>query len=220
MGLPTVGAYRLPQPGDYPANRVDWTLDPARAVVLVHDLQRHFIDIFPGGPDCPAQAAIGNIGRLRQSADAAGVPVVYTAQPPDQDPADRGLLTDFWGPGLRDEAPARIVEQLAPRSQDLVLTKWRYNAFIRTNLLEQLRAWGRDQLIVVGVYAHIGCLLTAADAFMHDVQPFLVADAIADFTLEDHVRALSYAATRCASVATTQEITHALAAFATAEATA
>lgn len=210
MGLPTIDAYPLPRPGDYPANRVDWQLDPTRAAVLVHDLQRHFIDVFPGGLGCPAAAAIANITTLRDAADRAGVPVVYTAQPPDQHPADRGLLTDFWGPGLADAGTARIVEPLTPRAHDTVLTKWRYNAFIRTDLLALLQAWGRDQLVLVGVYAHIGCLLTAADAFMHDVQPFVVADAVADFTREDHVQALAYAAQRCGCVLTTAQVGDAL----------
>ena len=77
---------------------------------------------------------------------------------------------------------------------------------MRSTLREQLLARGRDQLVITGVYAHIGCLATALDAFMLDVQAFLVADALADFTREDHVRALDYAAGRCARVQDTAEI--------------
>ncbi|WP_326827313.1 MULTISPECIES: isochorismatase family protein [unclassified Streptomyces] len=70
----------------------------------------------------------------------------------------------------------------------------RHNAFLRSHLGRMLRSAGRDQLIVCGVYAHLGVLLTAADAFMHDIQPFVVADAVADFSAEEHSMALRWAA--------------------------
>jgi bifunctional isochorismate lyase/aryl carrier protein len=93
-----------------------------------------------------------------------------------------------------------------------VLTKWRYSAFQRTPLEEALRRLGRDQLLVTGVYASIGCALTAADAFMRDVQPFFVADAVADFTRERHDAAVMFVAERCASPMTTTQVLAALAA--------
>jgi len=212
MALPSIAPYTLPESSDHAENRVSWTLDPHRAVLLVHDLQEHFVDAFQSaGGDGPAEVAVGNVARLRDAADVTGMPVVYTAQPPDQDPGERGLLTDFWGPGLRTAESARIVAEVAPRDHHVVLTKWRYNAFIRTPLLDLMREWGRDQMVVVGVYAHIGCLLTAADAFMHDIQPFVVGDAVADFSLEHHVQALDYAAERCATVTRTDAVLRTLA---------
>lgn len=205
MGLPRIAPYRVPRAEDYPENRVDWTIDPARAVLLVHDMQAYFVDAFGRDDDgaSPVDAAIANIRSLREVAADAGMPVIFTTQPPDQEASNRGLLSDFWGPGLQGARSARVVEGLEPRGDDRVLTKWRYNAFIRTPLGEIMREEGRDQLVVVGIYAHIGCLLTACDAFMRDIQPFLIGDAVADFSREDHLQALGYAAQRCAVVQTT-----------------
>ncbi|MBR7677665.1 isochorismatase family protein, partial [Streptomyces daliensis] len=136
-----------------------------------------------------------------------GVPVVYSAQVGGQTPEERGLQQDFWGPGLPDdERSAQIPAPVAPRQRDTVLTKWKYSAFARTDLAERMAEAGRDQLIVVGVYAHIGVLLTAADAWMRDIQAFLVADAVADFSEEDHHMALRYAAAKCAVVTTAHTV--------------
>ncbi|GAA3688671.1 hypothetical protein GCM10023081_27500 [Arthrobacter ginkgonis] len=201
MGLPAIAPYSWNADADLGPSRVEWTVDPARAVLLVHDMQEYFVGVFDRG-DAHAQinAAIRNIAALKEAAAAAGIPVVYTAQPPNQDPAERALLTDFWGAGLIDDGRERIIGQLAPGLGDEVLTKWRYSAFAKSPLQEMLDTWGRDQLLITGVYAHIGCLTTALDAFMRDVQPFLVADALADFSLEDHEMAVRYAASRCAQV--------------------
>lgn len=56
------------------------------------------------------------------------------------------------------------------------------------------------------MYGHIGCMITAVDAFMRDIKPFLVGDAIADFTLEDHLMALKYVAEKSGMVMSTKEI--------------
>jgi bifunctional isochorismate lyase/aryl carrier protein len=103
-----------------------------------------------------------------------------------------------------------IIEALAPGPGDVRLTKRRYSAFVGTPLAEVLG--GRDQLIVTGVYAHIGVLATALDAFMRDLQPFVVADAVADFSPTHHRDALRHVADRCGVVATAAEIAECLAA--------
>lgn len=200
MGLPSIAPYALPRPDEIPASRVPWRLEAGRCALLVHDMQRYFARAFPESAP-PLPEVVANIAALRRGCAAAGIPVFYTAQPAPQDPRDRGLQADFWGPGMAGEADAAIVDALAPAPGDHVLTKWRYSAFQRTNLERMMRARGRDQLIVTGIYAHIGCLLTAADAFMRDIQPFFVVDAVGDFSREKHDLAATYAAERCAAPA-------------------
>ena len=209
MALPKIAPYSYREQEHQ--NRVNWRVDPARAALLVHDMQRYFVRAFElerDGqhlPDAQINIAIANIRRLLDAAHAANIPVYYTAQPPRQNPADRRLLTDFWGDGLQDDENARILDELAPTEADTVLTKWRYSAFVRSPLEEQLKDLGRDQLIIGGIYAHIGCLTTALEAFMRDIQPFMVADALADFTEKEHHMACEYASGRCARVLNTAE---------------
>jgi len=197
-GLPTIAPYALPTEAELPAARAPWRLDPARAALLVHDMQHYFVRPFVPG-ESPLAPAVANIARLATAARAAGIPVFYTAQHGNQDRRDRGLQADLWGPGMSD-APEHqpILPELAPEPGDFVLVKHRYSAFQRSNLETLMRARGRDQLVVCGIYAHIGCTLTAAEAFQRDIEPFLAADALADFSRDKHMMALHYVAGTCA----------------------
>ncbi|MDQ7725244.1 isochorismatase [Bacillus mojavensis] len=198
MAIPAIQPYQMPTASDLPTNKVSWVPDPNRAVFLIHDMQNYFVDAFTAGAS-PVTELSANIRKLKDQCVQLGIPVVYTAQPGSQNPEDRALLTDFWGPGLSSGPyEEKIVAELAPEDDDLVLTKWRYSAFKRTNLLEIMREQGRDQLIISGIYAHIGCLVTACEAFMEDIEAFFVADAVADFSRDKHKMALDYAAGRCA----------------------
>jgi bifunctional isochorismate lyase/aryl carrier protein len=210
MSIPKIATYPMPAAAAMPANRVDWKPDPARAMLLIHDMQDYFLDFYDGAA-APIPALLAQVGRLRDACDAAGVPVLYTAQPAEQASLDRGLLTDWWGPGVTAQPHrAGIAAALAPRPHDTVLVKWRYSAFVRSDLLARMREQGRDQLIVCGVYAHIGCLMTAADAFMNDIQPFLAGDALADFSAGQHAMALDYVSQRCGVVNSTDALIAAL----------
>lgn len=206
MALPAIAPYPLPTADELPANRVDWTVDPDRAVLLVHDLQEHFLSAFPAGQQ-PLAGMLDNTARLLKEARRLGVPVVYSTQRGGQTPEERGLQLDFWGPGVADD-PARLAvpDAVAPDPDDVVLTKWKYSAYVRTGLAELMAEWGRDQIVVVGVYAHIGVMMTACDAWMRDVQAFVVADAVADFSRDDHDMALRWSAGRCAVVTTTDTL--------------
>lgn len=209
-GLPQIPSYPLPTGSELPAARGPWRPDPARAALLVHDMQRYFLRPFAAG-ESPIAPVIANIARLARTARAVGVPVFYTAQEGDQHRRDRGLQADLWGPGMSADPDHRaIIPELAPQPGDIVLVKHRYSAFQRSNLQHLMRARGRDQLIICGVYAHIGCLMTAAEAFQRDIEPFMAADGLADFSRADHDMALRWAAGRCAVPMTTDALIAAL----------
>jgi bifunctional isochorismate lyase/aryl carrier protein len=199
----------MPVLSEVPLPTVSWSIDPARAVVLVHDLQRYFLAAYDDNAD-PLRTLLGNARRLIEAARAAGVPVVYTAQPHAQPASQRGLLADVWGPGIQDPDDARIADVVAPAPGEEIVTRTRYNAFLGSTLDDVLSRLGRDQIVLTGVYAHIGCQVTAAHAFMTERQVFPVADAQADFSRRHHDDALAWLAGRAAHVTDTESV---LAAF-------
>lgn len=204
--LPQIPAYALPRADELPAPRGPWRLAPARAALLVHDMQAYFLAAYGDAPQ-PLPQVLQNIQRLIAAARACGVPVFYTAQHGNQDRRDRGLQADLWGPGMRAVPEHEsIVAPLAPEPGDIVLTKHRYSAFQRSNLETLMRVRGRDQLLICGVYAHIGCMATAVEAFQRDIEAFFVADALADFSREKHDLAVQWVAATCGVPLSTQQV--------------
>lgn len=191
-------------------NKVQWNPQADKAVLLIHDMQQYFLNYYDQ-QQSPIPELIANIKKIKEKCESLKIPIIYTAQPGNQKAEDRALLTDFWGTGLEEKKEQTgIISQLSPSDQDIMLTKWRYSAFKKSELQQLMKTWGRDQLIICGVYAHIGCLLTAADAFMYDIKPFFVKDAVADFTEEDHKMAIRYAAERCSATISTNQLVEAL----------
>ncbi|MER6312382.1 isochorismatase family protein [Streptomyces sp. NPDC001581] len=202
MGPVTIDPYPMPTRDVVPHSAAPWSIDPDRAALLIHNMQNHLLHPFPRDHS-PLVDLIGNIAALRRSARQLGLPVVFSAQPPDQRPEQRGLVAemDTW-PAAPDR-DVSITGELTPHRGEHVITNARHNAFLRSHLERILRTTGRDQLILCGVFAHSGVLLTAADAFMNDIQPFVVADAVADTSAEEHALALRWTAARGAVVRTT-----------------
>lgn len=205
MSLPRIAPYPIPAGFALDRAKVGWRPDPRRAALLVHDMQNYFLAPFGTADQAFIARVVDHIATLRK----CGIPVIFSAQPGGQCRTERGLLQDFWGDGPPPEAQSlAIVDALAPSPGDIRITKRRYSAFVGTPLAEVLD--GRDQLIITGVYAHIGVLATALDAFMRDIQPFVVADAVADFSPAHHRDALRHVSDRCGVVATTAEIADSL----------
>ncbi len=205
MTLPDIIDYPLPDADSLPAAVVNWQLTPSRCALLVHDLQPYFL-----APYSPVLRShlVDKAAALLEACRSAGVPVAHTHQPNDQTAQERGLLLDFWGPGPSStHRPAHEHDaRLSPVAGEAVIVRRRYNAFLGTELDHWLRERDRTQLLVCGVYAHIGCLMTSAHAFMTERQPFLIADATADFTAQEHRMALEYVACRLGVVTTTNAV--------------
>lgn len=189
-GLPTVPAYALPTEDEIPASRAPWTLEPKRAALLVHDMQRYFMRPYAADAE-PLTGLVANIARLIRAARAAGVPVFTRPSKGSRIVATAGCRLIF---GTGHEPRARTSGHPARTGADPIRLRAGQTSLQRLPAQQSGdvdAGAGRDQLIVCGVYAHIGCQLTAAEAFQRDIEPFFVADALGDFSREKHMAAVN-----------------------------
>lgn len=185
MNLPPATPYPMPAASALPGSAHDWVLEPERAALLILGMQPRFLSAFPAAAE-PGARLLAHTEALRGAARARGVPVVFGYAP-------------GTSPGPGDGAPI-------PRRGDHVITYVRENAFLRSHLGRVLAAGDRDQLVICGLFAAGGVLLTAADARMRGMRPFVAADAVADTDPDDHALALRWTASRWGVVRTTRRL--------------
>src|SRR3712207_4272680 len=167
-------------------------LDPAKTILVVVDMQNDFVK--EGGslvvPD--AEATIPAIRALLDLARQSGMKVVFT-----QDThADGDPEWEIWPEHVREGSWGRqIVDEIAPREDELVIRKVRYDAFYGTHLDHFLRLWGVDTLFLCGTVANICVLYTAASAalrWLRVVIPKDATSALDPFDLEASLRQTSF----------------------------
>lgn len=168
------------------------SVDPARSALLVIDMQNDFVE--QGGalvvPD--AAATVPRIAGLLERARAAGMRVAFSQDTHDEgDPEWR-----IWGEHVRrDTWGWQIVDELAPREDELVIRKVRYDAFYGTHLDHFLRLWGVETVVICGTVANICVHYTAASAALRWYDVVIARDAVSaldPFDLESSLRQTAF----------------------------
>ncbi|GAA1673570.1 hypothetical protein GCM10009830_19860 [Glycomyces endophyticus] len=189
-------------------DRVGWTPQADKSVLLVHDMQLFYTNSLP---EAGRARLLRTTAGLIASARSLSIPVVYSVAEPSLTPEHRGLLRDFHGMGMHDDpAHHTIHPDLTPRDGEVQIVKRIYSAFYATKLESVLGELDRSELLICGIYADIGCLLTAFDAFKRGIKPFFIADAMMAYTEEQHLAATEYVARLCASIWTAKTAIDAL----------
>jgi bifunctional isochorismate lyase/aryl carrier protein len=202
--FPAAEAYRLGAVAAPTHNRVAWTPDLGCAALLLHDVQPHYLAGL--GPATRADL-LENLRVISRLCAARGAPIFASRVPPARTPRDRGLMLDMWGEGPAAGATQTLAPELELNEEDVrPVLKRSYSAFYGNDFEVMLRRLGCTSLIVTGVYASAGCLLTSADAFMRDIRVFFIADAVADFRRAEHEEALRLVARTSGRVIATGEL--------------
>jgi ureidoacrylate peracid hydrolase len=171
----------------------------AKSAIFVVDMQNAFaskgglLDI-AGVNLADAPRVVRTIRDVIGAARAQGVPVVYLRMAYKPDLSDAGgahspncykelamhtmrTRPEYKGKLLIEGTwDAAIVDDLAPQSGDLVVTKTRYSGFAGTTLDSQLRVRGIQFLFFAGIAANVCVESTLRDAYFLDYWPILISD--------------------------------------------
>ena len=162
------------------------------AAVLVIDMTEAFVrDEYPTGWGATGEPCAAQTARLLAAARTAGARVIYTVT----EPLRHAALVGAWlrgrpGPSMfpfDSEGPQhRIVVELAPQEEDIVLVKPKPSAFFGTQLESILNALGTGSLIVTGMTTS-GCVrATVNDGFMLNHHVVVPLECVADRSQLSH----------------------------------
>lgn len=164
------------------------TVDPESTALIVVDMQHDFVDP-EGALSVPgAGETVPRIRRLLDWARREGIAVLYTQDTHDADDPE----WDVWGRHAeRGTHGWKILEELAPREDEVVLEKVRYDGFYGTRLDHELSLLGIDTVIICGTVANICVHYTASSAGLrwYDViHPVDALSALTEFDMEAALR--------------------------------
>jgi gluconolactonase len=199
------------------------TLDPARCVMLIQDLQNDVIidgGAFAetGSPDhAREQNIVANVAALADTCRSKSIPVIhvwYIVEPGAPGlklnaPLFQGLLdTGALARGTWGAAPA---EGLEPHDGDFIVEKMRMSAWQGTKLENLLAGLGRDTIIVTGAWTNMSIehtSRTGADKGFFMVVP---EDGCSTMNADWHNASINYALQNVSTVTTCGAVSEALA---------
>ena len=192
-------------------------IDPQRTALVVIDMQNSWVQPefsplrIPGTLDI-----IPNINALAAAVRDAGGVVAWTRSTFPEDWTTRSYER-FGSPGWRDRIIAdtvpgsyghRIFDRMDIHAGDIVVDKNRPSAFVQgSSVLEaELRARGRDTLIITGTLTNACCESSARDAAALGFLNIMVSDAMATRTDVEHNATLVNVMQLVADVRTTEDV--------------
>ncbi|WP_017346079.1 isochorismatase family protein [Pantoea sp. A4] len=101
---------------------------------------------------------------------------------------------------------ATLVDEVAPQSGDLTITKHSWGAFNQTALHEELQQRGITQVVICGIATSIGVESTARQAYELGYNVTLAVDAMTDLNLETHENSIKRIFPRLGETGTTAEV--------------
>jgi len=161
-----------------------------RAALLIIDMQNDFVREGKPLKVAGAQAVIPNIKAVLADFRKRNLPVFHILRVHRPDGSDVEIIRQELfrrSPFAVAGTPgAAVIDELAPREGEYVLTKTRMSAFIGTELELMLRTLGVTRVYVTGIQTPNCIRTTVFDAIAYNYPVVLVDDAAGAATEEVH----------------------------------
>ena len=162
---------------------VKWHFERKRCVLMVIDMQNDFVLDGAIMQVKEAGRQIPKIQKLIAVCRELSVPIIYTVHKtnPVYNPLEIASFPWLKDAGMREGTDGiKVIDDLKPAPNDIVLSKRRFSAFYQTDLEMMLRnikpSTLVDTLIICGTVTNICCESTARDAFFHDYKVVFGSD--------------------------------------------
>ena len=198
------------------------TLDPARCVLIIQDMQN---DVMmdggawaeTGAPEhAKEQNVVENVKRLADTCRSKGIPVLHVWYIVEEGAPGLklnaglfqgvketgGLVRGSWG-----AAPA---EGLEPEDGDFVIEKMRMNAWEGTRLESLLKGLVRDTVIVTGAWTNMSVEHTARTGADKGYYMIVPEDGCSTMNADWHNASINFALQNVSTVTTCAAVTEAL----------
>lgn len=193
-------------------------IDPASTVLLIIDMQNDYCHpegfLGKAGADTsPVMRMAPVLCDLLETARAAGIHVIHTRnwhRPATDSPAWLDKLarlgqTQERRPAIAGSWGADWYE-VQPLPGEEVISKFRYDAFLGTNLEFLLRARGIRTVVITGTATNVCVESTARAAHMRDFHLVMVEDAVAAVSVAAHEGTLENIAANFGEVASASRV--------------
>ncbi|HUP94734.1 MAG TPA: isochorismatase family cysteine hydrolase [Burkholderiales bacterium] len=138
----------------------------------------------------PAMRAAARIAALAAKARKRRIPVIYANDNFGRWRSDfREVVDHCLQDGVRGQP---LVELLEPQRGDYFVLKPKHSAFFSTTLEMLLEYLGAKRVVLTGISGDRCVLLTAADAYLRDLELFVPADCTASISPVENRKALQY----------------------------
>src|SRR3972149_8134326 len=133
------------------------------------------------------KSIIGPIKKEIVKAGSGGYPVIYLCDSHEKDDKEFKIFPPH---AIRNTEGSKIIEELKPQGNDIIVRKSTFSGFFNTDLDKILEKLSVKKLIITGDVTNISIFYTSADAVIRGFDVDVVKGAVIGLSRRDHNFAL------------------------------